>query len=117
MSKNNCTLGLLTLSLLLTTGCAVTRVTGSDSKWRQVAYGNIGIIGEDHEVTLLAGSEVSKLSIMGEDIHVCVEEGAVVDKIEIVGEGNVVECPDGMPIEYSEIGEDNRIRHHSKKKK
>ena len=108
-------LSLMAIAMLLLTGCAVTRVTGSDSKWRQVGYGNIGIIGEDHEVTLLAGSEVSKLSIMGEDIHVYVEDGAVVDKIEIVGEGNVVECPDGMPIEYSEIGEDNRIRHRSKK--
>ncbi len=108
-------LSLIALALLVLTGCTVTRITGSDSKWRQVGYGNIGIIGEDHEVTFLAGSAITKLSIMGEDIHVYVEDDATVDKIEIVGEGNVVDCPDGMPIEYSEIGEDNRIHHRSKK--
>jgi len=48
---------------------------------------------------------------MGEDNRVVVQDGAVVRKVEIVGEDNEVICPEGMAVEYSAIGEDNRLKH------
>ncbi|MCZ6697318.1 MAG: hypothetical protein O7D94_00115 [Planctomycetota bacterium] len=36
----------------------------------------------------------------------------MVDKIEIVGEGNKVSCPEGTVVQYSAIGEDNKLRFH-----
>lgn len=90
-------------------GCAHTAITASGSRQAQVIHGSVGIIGEDIELTILAGSDVTKLSMMGEDIQVVVEDGAVVRKVEIVGEDNEVSCPTDLTVEYSEIGEGNRL--------
>ena len=92
-------------------GCAQDlSIIGEGKRLAQVVHGNVGIVGEDHDLRILAGSDVPKISIMGEDIEVFVEDGAVVDKIEIVGEDNKVTCPEGMVVQYSAIGEDNKLR-------
>lgn len=110
MTKHAC-LGLLAgLAALLLTGCATVRIGGEGSRQEMVIQGNVGITGEDHELTILPGSQVTKLSIIGEDVEVFVRPGATVDKIEIVGEDNEVTVPEGMPVEYSQLGEDNRLR-------
>lgn len=91
-------------------GCTQrTTITGEGLKESHVIRGELGISGEDNEVTLLAGSDVSKLSIMGQDIDVVVEEGATVRKIEVVGEDNTVRCPPGLAVDFSTIGEDNKL--------
>ncbi len=101
----------LSAAALFVAGCANTTIRGTGSRHEQVFYGDVGISGEDHDVTMLPGSQVRKLSIMGEDIYVFVTDGALVDKIEIVGENNEVSCPAGVTVEYSELGEDNRLIH------
>ncbi len=95
-------------------GCAAqqTSITGDGVKQAQVIRGDVGITGEDHELTILAGSDVSKLSIWGDEIKVRIEDGAVVRKIEIIGEDNTIYCPKGLSVEYSAIGEDNKLKHH-----
>ncbi len=96
--------------VLLATGCASTTISGEGTRMEQVFTGNVGIRGEDHDIVMLPGSEVLKLSIMGEDVYVDVLDGATIDKIEIVGNDNEVVCPEEMSFEQSIIGEGNRIR-------
>lgn len=88
-----------------------TSITGEGKKMSQVIHGSIGMTGEDHRLTILAGSDVTKLSIMGEDIRVTIEEGARVRKIEIIGEDNEIIAPADLEFEYSDIGEENEIKH------
>ncbi|MCK4342519.1 MAG: hypothetical protein KAY37_12440 [Phycisphaerae bacterium] len=111
MTKRICIWLLAGTAFVLLTGGAHshTSISGTGSKHEQVMHGTVGISGEDNELTILPGSEVTKLSIMGDDICVFVANGAVVGKVEIVGEDNEVSCPKGMIVEYSEMGEDNRL--------
>ncbi|MBN1514174.1 MAG: hypothetical protein JXB13_19310 [Phycisphaerae bacterium] len=90
-------------------GCSRTAIDGEGLRHEQLIQGTVGIKGEDNEIRVLAGSDVPKLSIMGEDNRVFVEDGASVGKVEMVGEGNHVSCPDGMVVEFSSIGENNRL--------
>ena len=113
MTGRSHALFLATLSLLLLVGCVHTAITGEKSRQERVIHGTIGITGDHHQITLLAGSDVLKLSIIGEKNHVVVQDGATLKKVEIVGEHNEVICPENMPVEYSEIGEHNCIKHQS----
>ena len=99
------------VSTVLAAGCSHTAISGEGSRHEQVVHGRLGITGEDHRFTILAGSEVAKLSIIGDDNRVIVEDGAVVRKVELVGDDNEVICPEGMAVEFSAIGEDNRLKY------
>jgi hypothetical protein len=90
-------------------GCSHTAIDGEGVRHEQQIQGTLGIKGEDNEVRILDGSDVPKLSIIGENNHVFVEDGARVAKVELVGEDNAVSCPDGMIVEFSSIGENNRM--------
>jgi hypothetical protein len=92
-------------------GCQHTSITGSESMHERTVQGDLGIAGEDIRVTLLAGSDVPKLSIMGEGNTVVVGDGATVKKVEIVGEDNEVSLPPGLEVTYTEIGESNRLKY------
>jgi len=98
-------------ALALLTGCAHTNITGDGTRHERVMVGDVRITGAEHTVTILAGSEVSKLSIMGSDNRVRVCAGGTIEKVEIVGEDNEVLVPEGTVVEYSEIGEDNRLKY------
>lgn len=102
-----------TLSLPLLAGCVHTAITGDASRQERVIHGTIGVTGDRHQLTLLAGSDVQKLSIIGEANRIVVQDGATVRKVEVVGENNEVICPENMPAEYSEIGEHNTIKQKS----
>ena len=54
-------------ALLVVTGCSHTSIVGEGRRHEQVVQGTIGLMGEDNEIILLAGSDVPKLSIIGED--------------------------------------------------
>ncbi|HUU83449.1 MAG TPA: hypothetical protein VM243_08100 [Phycisphaerae bacterium] len=113
MSGIRCGFGLVAASVLLLAGCAHTAISGDDITHAQVIHGSVGIIGEDNELTVLADSRVTKLSIIGESNRVIVEDGARVDKVEMIGEDNEVDCPAGLSVCFSSIGEDNRLRRRS----
>ncbi|MFH0980831.1 MAG: hypothetical protein V2A79_04760 [Planctomycetota bacterium] len=98
-------------AMVLATGCTQMAITGEAGRHEQVIHGNVGITGEKHELTILSGSDVAKLSIIGEDNRVVVEDGAVLRKVEIIGEDNEVICPPGLTVQYSGIGEGNRLKH------
>ena len=49
------------------------------------------------------------LSIIGEGKR---QAQAVHGNVGIVGEDNKVTCPEGMVVQYSAIGEDNKLRFH-----
>lgn len=100
-----------TLALLLLAGCAHTAFIGEKTHAERVYHGTIGITGDEHQVTLLAGSDVQKLSIIGEKNRIVVQDGATLHKLEIVGEHNEITCPENMPAECSQIGEHNTIKH------
>lgn len=104
---------LVGVATVFAAGCSHTAIDGESLSQEQVVYGTVGIKGEDNELTILPGSEVTKLSIIGQGNRVVIEDGAVVYKVEIVGEDNEVICPEGMSIEYSTIGEDNRLQYRS----
>lgn len=64
---------------MVVVGCAQEMsISGEDVHQSHVIQGDVGIIGEDHELRILAGSDVPKISIMGDDIEVYVEAGAVI---------------------------------------
>lgn len=90
-------------------GCAANSIGGSGSRYVQVFQGSISIVGESHEVTIQNGSKVPKLSILGDDIHVTIEPGAAVVKIEVAGDDNEVICPEGLNVEFSTSGDDNKM--------
>ncbi len=95
----------------ITAGCAQhTSITGDGTRHEQVIHGSVGITGEDHELTILAGSDVTKLSIIGEENRVFIQDGALVWKIELAGEDNEVSCPPDLAVEFSTVGEDNRLK-------
>ncbi len=100
--------GLIVVCAVLA-GCSHTAIDGEGLRHEQLIQGTVGIKGEDNEIRVLEGSDVPKLSIIGEDNRVFVEDGAWVGKVEIVGEDNHVSCPDGMSVEFSSIGENNRL--------
>lgn len=103
-------MALLTIGLAFSvTGCQHTSITGSESMHERTIHGDVGVAGDDITLTLLSGSDVPKLSIIGEDNRIVVADGARVRKVEIVGEGNTVSVPDDLDVQYSEIGEDNRL--------
>jgi hypothetical protein len=98
------------LVMLGVAGCSHTAIKGSGYRLAQVIHGTVGILGEDNQLTIREGSDVTKLSIIGEENRVVVEDGATLQKLEIVGEDNEVTCPEGLTVLYSSIGEDNRLR-------
>ncbi len=109
---SRCMILFLSLSTLLAlAGCSHTSIVGEGKRHEQVVQGTIGLMGEDNEITLLAGSDVTKLSIMGESNLVIICDGAWVHKIEIIGEDNKIVCPAGQAVAYTAIGEDNRLRY------
>jgi hypothetical protein len=110
MIRRNCAWLLAGGLIALLTGCSHTAISGEGTTQAQVIHGTVGITGEDHRLTILAGSDVTKVSIIGEEIRVIVDDGAVVRKVEIVGEDNEVLCPADLVVEYSAIGEDNRLK-------
>ncbi|MFQ5806007.1 MAG: hypothetical protein ACE5I3_06115 [Phycisphaerae bacterium] len=99
------------LLLACLVGCAQNAISGKAGKHEQIYHGTVGITGSDHEVVLLTGSEVPKLSIIGKNNQVIVEDGAVIRKVEIVGKNNEVTYPKGMELRYSEIGKNNQLIH------
>lgn len=104
-------MSLVVLPPLMLTACAHTDIRGEGTRHERVVVGNVRIHGEDHVLTILPGSEVAKLSIVGDGNYVRVLEGGTIDKVEILGEDNEVVVPHGMVVEYSEIGEDNRLKY------
>lgn len=104
---------LVTSTLVMLTGCAYTSITGDGAKQTQVIHGSVGIIGDDNELTVLAGSRVNKVSVIGEENRVIIERGAAVTKVELIGEDNEVICPPELSVRFSAIGEDNRLRRSS----
>lgn len=105
----------LAASVLVPAGCAQrVSISGEGVVQAQLVHGDVGITGEDHELTILSGSEVPKLSIIGDDVEVIVEDGAQVHKIEIVGEDNTVTCPQNASVQFSSIGDNNKIRYRSR---
>ena len=99
------------LAVVSAAGCSHTAIVGEGQRHEQVVQGTIGITGDGHQFTVLPGSEVAKLSVVGDDNRVVVQDGAVVRRVELVGEDNEVICPEGMAVEYSAIGEDNRLKY------
>ncbi len=87
-----------------------TSITGEGKKLSQVVHGSVGMTGEDHRLTILAGSDVTKLSIVGEDIEVTIDPGARVRKIEIIGDDNEIIAPADLQFEFSDIGDENEVK-------
>jgi len=93
-------------------GCATgNAISGDGSKRALVFQGPVSIAGQYIEVTIQRGSDVPKLSLLGDSLRVVIEEGAAVRKVEVAGDDNEVVCPDGMTFEYTELGDDNRLKH------
>lgn len=98
-----------TATVLLLTGCAHTGLRGHAGQYERTFRDEVGVWGNANEVTLLRGSEVSKLSILGDANRVTIENGATIRKLEIAGRDNVVQYPDGERFEYNYLGIHNRL--------
>jgi hypothetical protein len=76
----------------------------------EVFKGSISLTGNDHEVTIQAGSEVPSVTILGSNNTIRVEEGASVTEIRGLGNGNTVDVPNGMEIDLTLLkGENNGL--------
>ena len=112
LARRTCCLVGMILSCAVNAGCTqALAISGDGMRDTLHVTGDVGIRGDDNRLTILAGSDVSKLSIIGDENEVIFEEGAHVSKVEVVGEENEIRVPEGEDVQWSAIGEDNRLRH------
>lgn len=104
-------LSALTTGLLVAAGgCASHSIVGHGVTQAGQYFGDVGMVGHGTNLTVQAGSKVTKLSIIGDDCRVTVEEGAWVGWIEFWGNGSTVSIPADMVTRTSEVGA-NQIIH------
>lgn len=105
-------LGVLLATLLVSVpGCARgLKIMGHGVSRSTQAFGDVGITGNDCDLTLVRGSRVIKLSVIGDNNNITVEEGAVVNKVEFWGHGNVVSIPEYLRLRSDEMGTNQIIR-------
>ncbi len=99
----------MVLLLTLGSGCGANWISGSHIRQRNVWYGDLGITGDDNDITVARGSRLIKLSIVGDENRVTVEDGVTLNKIKIFGDRNVVSIPEGLIVRVSQAGKANQI--------
>ncbi len=97
-------------ALFLSVGCAHNAMDGNGSVWTGEYFGDVGLRGDNNQMTIRSGSRVWKLSIIGNKSNVMVEDGATVNRVEFIGRGNVVSLPENLIVRVTEIGNNQLIR-------
>lgn len=85
-------------------GCASNPIVGHGTVQTGRYNGDVGVSGNGSTLTILAGSNVPKLSIVGDGCKITVEDGAEVRKIEFWGNGNVVSIPSDLQVMVAAMG-------------
>ena len=85
-------------------GCATNPVVGHGTSQTGRYRGDVGITGNGTELTIQAGSNVSKLSIVGDACIVNLEDGGVVRRIEFWGTANTVTIPEKFNPIIASVG-------------
>ena len=101
---------LLTGLLMATAGCASNPIVGHGVIRADQYFGDVGLTGDGHTLTILRGSKVHKLSILGGSCTITVEEGVTLSKIEFWGTNNTVSVPEYLSIRTNEVGHNQIIR-------
>ena len=92
------------------TGCAYNSIMGNGIVRADQYFGDVGLTGDNHNVTIVRGSRVNKLSILGDDCSVTVQNGVALCKIEFWGTGNTISLPEGLLVRTTEVGMNQIIR-------
>lgn len=103
--------GLLIGVLLATAGCldGTTDIRGHYNERSGQYFGNLRIVGDGNNLTVLRGSRMKKLSICGNNNTVTLEENVTLAKVEFWGHGNTVSIPDYLLVRSSEVGSNQII--------
>lgn len=111
MARAGC--GVLILGLLVgLSGCvgADVEITGHNVMRASQFFGHVRLIGDGSDLTVMAGSKVTKLSIVGDDNRVTVHEQVTLNKIEFWGKNNTVSVPASLVVRTAEIGTNQIVR-------
>lgn len=85
--------------------------TGESKTISDVFVGKISITGNDHRLTIRAGSVVPWVTIVGSDNLITIEKGAQVDKIRGLGGNNTIVAPPSVEVDASGLkGNNNTLR-------
>jgi hypothetical protein len=97
-------------ALLAATGCSSTnRIVGHNITQAGHWYGELGITGDNSNITVQTGSRLTKLSVLGDGNTVTVQERCSLGKIELWGENNTVNVPDYLVVRITQWGPANQI--------
>lgn len=103
-------IAMATAALLAATGCSSTnRIVGHNLTQTGHWYGELGITGDGNNITVQAGSRLTKLSVLGDGNAVTVEERCSLGKVELWGENNTVNVPDYLVVRIAQWGPANQI--------
>jgi len=91
------------------TGCATNAIVANNTIRDGVFFGDLGISGDDNDVTAREGSRIRKVSINGHRNTVTVEDDVPVTHVEFVGTGNTVSVPASVIVRMTELGRENTI--------
>ncbi len=105
-------LGTAVLTMVMAaTGCRTThQIMGHGITRSAKFFGDVRIIGDQANLTVLEGSRVHKLSLLGDGSTVTVMDGATLNRIEFWGNENTVSIPDYLVIRTNEVGANQVIR-------
>lgn len=99
----------MAMVLLGSSGCAYTSFVGNDGNRSGQFFGEVGITGQNNDLTVESGSRLRKLSIIGDDNRVMVQSGVTLGKIEFYGKGNRVSIVEGLTVRITQVGRENVI--------
>jgi hypothetical protein len=96
--------------VLANVGCAVNPIVGTNVTMSQQYFGDVGIVGQGDNLTILTGSRVNKLSIQGDNNTITLQDGVTVWKIEFWGKGNTVSAAEDLSFRTNSVGANQIIR-------
>ena len=94
---------------LTATGCAHNSIVADNCTRVGVFYGDLGISGDNNDVTALRGSRITKVSFIGNNNNVTLEDGVTLGHVEFWGTGNTVSVPESLAVRLTEVGRLNKL--------
>jgi hypothetical protein len=96
--------------LLVASGCASAPVQGNGVVMSQQFFGNLGVVGNGSNITVLPGSRLEKISVIGNNCQIFVHDNVTLWKIEFWGNGNAVSLPETLVVRLNNVGKNQVIK-------
>lgn len=96
------------LSALL--GCNSMGLVGHNMVRQVDGIGDVGVTGDNNQVTFTPASRIRKLSILGDNNRITLENGATLAKVEFWGNYNVVSIPAYALVRANQVGSNQIVQ-------